>query len=467
MLRAAILAPLLILLTSVAPALEQNISSSVVKITTKTTVGGKIFVESATGWAWQKPTQVVTALHAVAGKKFIEVKNRQGQKSTAQIVRVVKQGDLALLQLDKDLGLVPLETGPVQHNSPETFHVVGFPHNIPTLSADRIRFSTSFEGQPVLSHLIGGTKLENLLRSQGYPLPETYIYRLSDTIQPGHSGAPIVRENGIVIGVADGGLKKGTARINWAIPDDHYVAQLDSSSETIPQLPSKQSELFSVKIEIESAMVEAPEIMESGSISDPSGQVTVHKVWNASLEEIYFSLEESDQQDLEDIFEDFSEEEIEYLAQALRYDIYEDYNTGATFAVPEGAEIVYEDEAFAVSLGQFEYDFIPQNTATFEEAVQTVRIFADELLKYYPNALQYEEDDEDGDADEQWYNLAKMRVIEEDGEQKFFAVGGEALGENAALIVFVSPLPEVLDEDQMIRFMGFVVGLEIISFASY
>ena len=75
--------------------------------------------------------------------------------------------------------------------------------------------------------------------------------------------------------------------------------------------------------------------------------------------------------------------------------------------------------------------------------------------------------DEDGDADEQWYNLAKMRVIEEDGEQKFFAVGGEALGENAALIVFVSPLPEVLDEDQMIRFMGFVVGLEIISFASY
>ena len=68
MLRAAILAPLLILLTSVAAALEQNISSSVVKITTKTTVGGKIFVESATGWAWQKPTQVVTALHAVAGK---------------------------------------------------------------------------------------------------------------------------------------------------------------------------------------------------------------------------------------------------------------------------------------------------------------------------------------------------------------------------------------------------------------
>lgn len=461
------LCSLLILLSSPAVALDQNISKSVVKITTTTNSEEGIYVESATGWAWQKPTTVITALHAVAGKKFIEVKNHQGVTTQAHIIKVVKQGDLALLQLDKELGLIPLQTGTVNHNSTETFQVVGYPHNIPTMVADEIKFSTSFSGQPILNHLIKGTALETVLRKQGYPVPETYIYRLSSTIQPGHSGAPIVKDNGIVIGMADGGLKKGTARINWAIPAQQYVTQLDKSRETIPRSNSRQSDLFSVKTYISSVGDEVPVAGEDASISDPTGKITVHKVWNASLEEIYFTLEQSDQNDIRDMFEDLSEEDAIYLFRNLKYDIYEDYNTGATFAVPEGAEVTYENGTFIVGQGEFKFAFIPQNTGNFDEAAQLVQLFAGEMLKLYPNAQPYDEDDEDGDYDEQWYNLARMRVIQDGGEMKFYAVGGEALGENAALLEFVGPLPEDLSAEDMVRFFSFVVGLEIISFASY
>ncbi len=76
---------------STASALNQNISKSVVKITTTTTQGGKIYVESASGWAWQSSRTVITALHAVAGKKIIEVKKHQGATAQAKTIRVVKK----------------------------------------------------------------------------------------------------------------------------------------------------------------------------------------------------------------------------------------------------------------------------------------------------------------------------------------------------------------------------------------
>ena len=265
-----ILAILLAFSLSTASALDQGISNSVVKITTTTTLKGKIYIESASGWAWNSPTTVITALHAVAGKKVIEVKNHRGATAQATVIKVLKQGDLALLKIDTDLGLVPLQTGTVDHNSRETFRVIGYPHNIPTMVADDIKFSTSFSGQPILSHLIQGTELETVLIKQGYPLPQTYIYRLSSTIQPGHSGAPIVRDNGVVVGMADGGLKKGTARINWAIPAHHYIGQLSQSRDTIPRSTSRQSDLFSAKTYISAVGDAPPVVAETTSISDPT-----------------------------------------------------------------------------------------------------------------------------------------------------------------------------------------------------
>ena len=460
---------LVILLTfslSTESALNQNIRKSVVKITTTTTQGGKIYIESATGWAWDRPKMVITALHAVAGQKFIEVKNYQGLSTNAKVIRVLKIGDLALLSLDTDLGLVPLKVGEADYNSSETFRVIGYPHNIPTMVADEIKFSTSFNGRPKLSHLIKDTKLATVLQKQGYPVPQTYIFRISSTIQPGHSGAPIVRDNGVVVGMADGGLKKGTARINWAIPAHQYIAQLIQSKDIIPRSSSKQSDLFSAKTYI-SSVGEEPPAAETASISDPTGQITVHKVWNASLEEIFYTLDESDQEDVIEVFEDLSEELANYLFENLRYDVYEDFNTGVTFALPEGAVVVYEDETFVVSYGKIEFAFIPQNTDTFEEAVQTVKIFTEEMLKAYPDARPYDEDDEDWDNDEQWYNLARLRTVIEAGETKLFAVGGEAFGENAALLVLSSPLPENMDEEDLVAFFSFAVGLEIIAFANY
>src|SRR5690606_27943222 len=78
-----------------------------------------------------------------------------------------------------------------------------------------------------------------------YPLPNARIYRISSIIQPGHSGAPILTSSGKVIGIADGGLRGGTARINWAMPSEIYLRSLVTSTDNIPGTISIQHNLYS------------------------------------------------------------------------------------------------------------------------------------------------------------------------------------------------------------------------------
>jgi len=175
-------------------------AKSVVKITT-TFKGpdeeGKIVtkVGNATAWCWNKPNQVVTALHAVAGipdKDITVYTDMESKSSGAKVIKVLKEADLTLLQLDTDLGLKPLILADVDPNSQNEFSIWGFPHGIFQMAGDNIRFSRSLGPLPTLNNLVNKTDYKFTLEKQQYPLTKSRILRISSTIQPGHSGAPFL-----------------------------------------------------------------------------------------------------------------------------------------------------------------------------------------------------------------------------------------------------------------------------------
>lgn len=48
-----------------------------------------------------------------------------------------------------------------------------------------------------------------------------------------------------MVGVADGGLRGGTALLNWGMPAHYYVPRLSTSQDLIPNTVSLQSSLYS------------------------------------------------------------------------------------------------------------------------------------------------------------------------------------------------------------------------------
>ncbi|MCI5191215.1 MAG: DUF1566 domain-containing protein, partial [Candidatus Electrothrix sp. AS4_5] len=72
------------------------------------------------------------------------------------------------------------------------------------------------------------------------------VISLEGHLLPGHSGAPILNKNNEVIGIANGGLKDGSAGVCWAVPYNKIKFVSKSLKEQeLASLPIKESELFS------------------------------------------------------------------------------------------------------------------------------------------------------------------------------------------------------------------------------
>lgn len=330
---------------------RDNAKTSVVKIqiTYHKKSNGKVVKEvgTATGWCWKEPTLIVTALHAVTGADKITVYKTGVGPATAKIEKVLKEADLALLRLDSDLKLVPLQLQEADPNSMGEYYVWGFPHSVFTMQGDDIRLSRSLEETPTLNNILTGNKLKDELKTQGYPLPGARILRISSTIQPGHSGAPIMTKTGTVIGIADGGLRDGTARINWAMPASYYVPKLTGSKDVVPAEPSVQVSLYSSRTIIEEGATPEEEIRELEKEAEENtlinGNQSISKTWTASFDDILGTLSEQDKQDLVAVFESFNIDMSDRM-----FDIYEDFETGATITIPYGENFNVENGWFYV-----------------------------------------------------------------------------------------------------------------------
>ncbi len=200
---------------------------------------------SATGFVWGKERLVVTALHAVAGADTatITLYYQAAKVSRSGHVRAVLRGsDLALLQVDAPPAVTGLELAPAPPRPGERVTALGYPLGIRTCNS--VEMTVRRIGGKVLKDIVDDDTAA-ALGAFGFPALDGEILNLEGSLQPGHSGAPILREDGRLVGVGDGGLARGAAALSWAIPAAR-LASLAASREK----PPTRSELSGGKVAI-------------------------------------------------------------------------------------------------------------------------------------------------------------------------------------------------------------------------
>ena len=325
-------------------SLNQQIGNAVVRITASSDDGA----DGGTGFVWKNSTWVVTALHVVAGKNVIQVYSQEeGNVSRAHIRNVLLEADLALLQLDQDIGLKPLPVASTPPDITQPHTIWGYPEDVAKLQGDPVRFSLSLDAK---------TTFDSIFRSQasflsaigGGPFPQfsAEILRVSSILVHGHSGAPILNQSGQVVGIGDGGLHDGIARKNWAIPASTYLNRLPTSRDPIPGAFKPAGNLFSSQTDESTATtVAAPQSDDP----DEAPQV-LRLVGTTSIGAVVDSWPDEDEKydDLRTYFDFLAERyksrqsgpNIKDFYDVL-IDIYEQTATGATIAIPHNLQLRY------------------------------------------------------------------------------------------------------------------------------
>ena len=150
---------------------------------------------------------------------------------------MLKEADLALLQLDRPVG-EPLEATETRPSARDKLEVIAFFLGMPSL--DNKTLVVTF-GSDRLKSLLPAKARQELRRSTINL--EMKIVRLDGHLLPGASGAPLVTSDGRVAAIGIGGLKGGAASISWAMAAS-YLNRLHASSEQISTKAVQSAELF-------------------------------------------------------------------------------------------------------------------------------------------------------------------------------------------------------------------------------
>jgi S1-C subfamily serine protease len=330
-----------LVMTTSHVARAETPEQSVVKITCSL-VNGEA---NATGFVWSAPNRVVTALHAVAGCERIMVWSETTEKrSPASVFSVRLEADLALLELERDLGLRPLVHSETLPAIDDEFTIWGYPRAIPSVLGSRIAFTRGLTDEVTLGDAFfrSPDELLETLGGQSYPTWDTKILRVGSTLQPGHSGAPIVDRNGVVVAIADGGLFNGVAGINWSIPAATYLSDLEQSRDIAPDRPSNQNTLLSTFAPRREMSVEFQYGRDDGqartgvlSLARTIPLADVMRFAKANTAELI-------EKQLDYIKDSLEEAQVDFADLSL--DVYEEYEGGATIVVPSNAVIEWDEE---------------------------------------------------------------------------------------------------------------------------
>jgi hypothetical protein len=438
---------------------------NIVKIkTTYKNKSGQLVNGTATGWCWDNSMYIVTALHVVAGIKDIEVFNQSQKKGQATIVKVLLEADLALLKLNVDLGLKPLSVKNVDPNSKTEFTIWGYPHGIFTIAGDDVRFSRSLNQNPTLNDIITQTDLKFDLVKQGFPLPNARIYRVSSIIQPGHSGAPILTSDGIVIGIGDGGLRDGTARINWAMPAAYYMPKLLISTDAIPNNISVQASLYTSTTLVKDNATSDDQVqeLEQEAKNDVvvNGSETINKTWTAGFEDITGTLEPTAKKEIDDFMKEYN-----IPTENMYFDVYEDFENGATVVLPAGQEFTNENTWYCV-INQdktLEYYTAPYGAKSYEDAIKEIEALLDGFGEDW-TIDNDEPDNVEADNENQTASYDGQRFSKENPDKKLF-FSAEVEDSNIVIAILICYASKLNDEEYLTQFSHFMISAELSSFS--
>lgn len=203
-------------------------------------------VAVASGFVWQQSNHVVTSLHVMDPDPKAKIIIEFGKKRRlAHVKSVLPDADLVLLEVRRPIDdwqpLMQYERNKPEYKSLVT--ALGF--NKGALGMSTRELIKGYAKPEVLQHLLPG-KAAKVLAETDIPSIDLPIYYLDGSLLPGYSGAPVVNENGDLIGVGNGGLESGASSVSWVIPAIHLSRLTESRLQTLPEPLRKSSALFSL-----------------------------------------------------------------------------------------------------------------------------------------------------------------------------------------------------------------------------
>ena len=321
----------------------------------------KIFADKSAGYgvAFGGTDKIVTSLHIVAGKTAIVVE-WQGKKADAQIEKILKTSDLALLKLKTPLGVpaLTLYSGEPPWDSDVNFWEI--PINTTTVVAKTTvleeRTSLAKISPRVADNPTGLSKALCVDGSQYYPGMTTEVINFQEpNIRKSHSGSPITY-GGKIIGLVDGGAKLVDGKpCVWAIQGADFNKLLTQG--TAPVATMKPCEAPGVlnkymysgtrsdnpmlsPEEVEKAKEFENALSSTVSFTDVcENELTLNAEYTVSFGEVFESLFEEDAQNILDLFSDESEFDAN-LRLSLdnlnnqTMDVYQENITGVSLVIP-------------------------------------------------------------------------------------------------------------------------------------
>lgn len=310
----------------------QSIYPSVVQVQCRLPDGKSLV---STGFAWGEPQRVVTALHGAAGCRSLNVFSEVSQqRSPATVLRAHLESDLALLQLERAIGLQPLaHAAALPDMARERFTVIGYPQGIRTLDVDEVRFTPGVQGWTTTLDVFDALQGKvDLFAGVAHPLKSATIFRVKSLLQPGQSGAPIVDSQGRVVAIVSGGMLDGDRGLNWSIPAHVYLARLAESQNPLPRTASPWTAHFASREPLGPRTEPVPPA--------PANAQVLRRLHTRSLADIEAMLRRTGRWDEDGGNITFIREMLgPQRAAQMGIDVLYDPATGATFGVPRGLPV--------------------------------------------------------------------------------------------------------------------------------
>jgi len=309
-----------------------------------------------TGFVWQQPDRMVTALHVVADCNQVLVQfHGSAERPIRRVRNVLREADLVLLEIDPNPRAAPLQHSTRVPEPTELLRVYGYPlmiatpEDAPLTIKDSNRFAFRL-GQAI------DQRTAQLLQG-GVPSLAVEVLRTDGNLQQGHSGAPVIDREGKVVGIGSGGVNAGVTGIGWSVRARYLEALPQASDRPTMGEAAASRARFAASLDGPGAPVAPPggnAAMQSGNSGDfiprprrlRCGFVDFVRTRTRSLRELADTSDDSVgvQQVIQ--WNNLREPGLDNLL----YDVWNEPVSGAGVAVPAGVQLQEADRVCVVRL---------------------------------------------------------------------------------------------------------------------
>jgi hypothetical protein len=310
--------------------------------------------KTSTGFFWGNGSTIVTTCHSLGPLNDVKIYIPQiNDWRTATIEKSLKERDLLMLNV----------SGYTSQFYISNQYAYDVPVDTKAFTIGYNSGNTSYQDRDFTVGFFQGGKLQNLLTNSaaneigllGFPSLDTEIVYLDGSLLHGFSGAPVVDNQGRLIGIADGGLENGAASISWCI----HAKQLQSLQNSNVAIPNLNHQAIKTLFSGDDAYSNAA-TAESFIINDHTFKKYRTRTFSQLNQTGNYS--QFPELGLSQLLSMFTSSNIDY--SQFEYDIYIEENTGATIVIPSGLTLAVDGSFLTASSSDGNYKILIEITET-------------------------------------------------------------------------------------------------------